>query len=398
MSRRKNILLGLITLAATGAFGMYAINGLGGRTGGPFQVEVTFDHVGQLLRVTGDVKLRGVLVGQIHEIEKHINGAAVVTLTLQEKHRIPGDVSASIRGKTLFGEKYVELIDPPNPSGALLEPGDVIPESRTIPPLEIEEVLDSLQPLLDAVDPGALGGSIGALAEGLSGQEDELRRAIDNTLVLLTTLGASRDDLDRLLAGVDEGSDALARATPDFLASLSDLDILARALVDNADDLRAVLNDAPDWLDVAAALVEDRFTDLVDLSVKGADILDLVASHASELPFAVEALKDFTQSWVTNLSSPCENAAGVSIGEAHPELAGSTCWQVWALTAEKNRVPGGYRPEQPMPGGSAVAAAAYTAQLRQLLGLPFGTAPSPLATLLHRPIRDARGLIPEALL
>lgn len=87
MSRRKNILLGLVALVATGAFGMYAIDGLGGRTGGPFQVKVTFDRVGQLLRVTGDVKLRGVLVGQIHQIEKHINGAAVVTLTLQPKHR-----------------------------------------------------------------------------------------------------------------------------------------------------------------------------------------------------------------------------------------------------------------------------------------------------------------------
>lgn len=272
----------------------------------------------------------------------------------------------------------------------------MIPESRTIPPLELEQVLDSLQPLLDAVDPGALGGSIGALAEGLAGQEDEARRAIDNTLALLTTLGASRDDLDRLLAGVDEGSDAFARATPDFIAALGDLDILARALVENADDLRAVLNDAPDWLDVAATLIEDRYADLVDLSVKGADVLDLVASHASELPAAVAALKDFTQSWVTNLSSPCENAAGVSVGEAHPQLAGSTCWQVWSLTAEKNR--DGYGPEQQPTPGSAVAAAAYTAQLRQLLRLPFGTAPSPLATLLHRPIRDARGLIPEALL
>ena len=398
MSRRRSILVGLVALVALFASAAYIVNGLGGRTGGPFQITVSFDRVGQLLRVSGDVKMRGVLVGQIHRIEKHLNGEAEVTLTLQQRHRIPADVSASIRGKTLFGEKYVELIDPEKPSGALLKPGDVIPQSRTIPPLELEQVLDSLQPLLDAIEPGDLGGAIGAVAEGITGQEEEARRAIDNTLTLLETLGASRDDFDRLLSGFDEGSDAFARATPDFLAALADLDELARGLVENQDALRAVLNDAPDWLDVAAQIVEERYQDLVDLSVKGADILDLVASHASELPTAVEALKDFTQSWVTNLSSPCENVAGVSVAEAHPELAGSTCWQVWALTAEKNRVPGGYSPTQKPTPGSAVAAAAYVAQLRQLLGLPFGTAPSDLAVLLHGAIRDAAGLIPEAML
>lgn len=395
MSRNRYVLMGLAAIVATASFGVYVVSGLGGRTGGPFQVKVSFERVGQLLRVTGDVKLRGVLVGQIHQIEKHINGAAVVTLTLQPRHRIPAGVSASIRGKTLFGEKYVELIDPESPTAALLKTGDEIPESRTISPLELEQVLDSLQPLLDAVEPGDLGGAIGALAEGLAGQEEEARRAIDNTLALLKTLGASRDDLDRLASGFDEEADAFARATPDFIAALADLDVLAGALVANADDLRAVLNDAPDWIDVVAQLVEDRYADLVDLSVKGADILALVASHASDLPFAVAALKGFTQSWVTNLSAPCENLAGVPVQTVNP---GSTCWQVWSLSSEKNRTDGGYGPEEKPTPGSEVAAAAFVAQLRQLLRLPFGTPPSDLATLLHRTIRDTHGLIPEELL
>ncbi|MGH2725482.1 MAG: hypothetical protein ACRDKS_00735, partial [Actinomycetota bacterium] len=86
------------------------------------------------------------------------------------------------------------------------------------------------------------------------------------------------------------------------------------------------------------------------------------------------------------------NIDGVSVETVNP---GSTCWQVWALTAEKSRP--GYGPEGPMPG-SEVAAAAYAAQLRQLLRLPFGTSASGLANLLLAPIRDPRGLIPEELL
>jgi ABC-type transporter Mla subunit MlaD len=300
----------------------------------------------------------------------------------------------------LFGEKYVELIDPPNPAAAgLLKPDSQIPEERTIAPFELEEVLRTLQPVLDATSPGDLGGALHALAEGLAGQEDEARRTIDNALIVLRTLAGTKPDLDRLLGGVDEGSDAFARAMPDLVAALDDLDRVNQTLLAHSDDLKAVLHDAPDWLEVAEKLVEDRYTDLVDLSVKGADVLDLVASHRTELPSAVRGLKNFTQDWVTNLSTPCEDANGLVLGTAakHPELAGSTCWQVWIVSAEKNKSPGGYGPEGPQPG-TASAAAAYHAQLRQMMRLPFGVQPSSLAILLNAAIRDQRGLIPEELL
>lgn len=392
---RRHALIGLVSLVLTALFGVYVISGLSGRTGGPFQITVNFARVGQLLRVTGDVKARGVLVGKIHKIEHLSDGTARLTLTIDPVHKIPADVFASVRGKTLFGEKFVELIDPKELSGRLMKPGDEIPLSRTVAPFELEQVLESLQPFLDTIDPKKLGGAIKAVAQGLAGQEEEAGRAIDNAVILFEALGASRDDLDRLFSGVDEGTGALARSSPDFIASLDKLDVLARSLVANADNLSAVVRDAPEWLEVAAALVESRFRDLVDLSVKGADVLDVVASHRTELPFAVEGLKDFTQAWVTNLSAPCKNLAGVSVETQNP---GSTCWQVWALTGEKTRDPGGYTgDDKPQPGNS-VAAAAYRAQVRQLLRLPFGTPASGLALLLFGPVRDASGLIPEALL
>lgn len=399
MTRRRNALIGLAVVVAIVAFSVYVVGGLSGRVSNSFPVTITFDKVGQLLRVTGDVKARGVLVGKIAEINHFTNGKAQVVLALDRGQQIPADVSATIRGKTLFGEKFVELIDPPRPTGELMKPGARIPESRTIPPFELEQVLQSLIPVLDAAEPGDLGGALHALAEGVAGNEETARRTIDNALVVLRTLAENRDDIDRLLAGGDRGSESLRRVSPDLVAALDDLDALARHLVANQDALRSVLRDAPTWLDIAAELVEARYTDLVDLSVKGADVLRLVAQHRFRLPSTVESLKNFTQDWVTNLSAPCKNAAGQVLGDAdfHPELAGTTCWQVWIISAERERNPGGYGPEGPTPGPGA-ASAVYPAQLTNLLALPFGSRPTPLQLMLYRSFLNARGLIPEEML
>jgi virulence factor Mce-like protein len=398
MINKRYVLYALAAIAVAAAFTIYVVGGLTGRVQSNFPVSATFSRVGQLLRVTGDVKMRGVMIGKIQRIGHLPDGKARVTLALDDGVRIAENVTASVRGKTLFGEKYVELIDPPEPSKTFLQPGDEIPESRTIPAFELEQVLQSLVPVLDATKPGDLGGALHALAQGLAGNEEAARRSIDNALIVLRTLGASASDLDRLLGGLPQGTGALARAAPDFVAGLTDLDTLSRELIANQDDLKAVLHDTPTWLDVAAGLVEQRYGDLVDLSVKGADILDLVASHRAVLPSTVHGLKTFTENWNVNLSTPCEDAGGMTVGEKHPSLAGSTCWQIWIVSAEKDKMPGGYdAATRPTPGPS-VAVAAYIAQLRQLLALPFGTEPTGLQRLFSAAIRDARGLIPEALL
>ena len=133
--------------------------------------------------------------------------------------------------------------------------------------------------------------------------------------------------------------------------------------------------------------------------MKGADILDIVAAHRSALPSTVAALKTFTQDWDTNLSIPCTNAAGQRIEQLHPSLAGSTCWELWVVSAEQMKSPGGYTGDGPTPApATATAAAAYRAQVRQLLAMPFGVQPSDVALLLNSVLTDDRGLIPERLL
>src|SRR5262249_54018709 len=175
------------------------------------------------------------------------------------------------------------------------------------------------------------------------------RDSIAKSVTALAVLAAHKGDLDRLLAGMDTSSGALAKASPDLVASLNSLDKLSKQLVSDSTNVQAFVRDAPTVLNKLADLVTNHYQDLVDISLKGADILDLVAAHRSALPSTVAALKTFTQDWDTNLSIPCPNSAGQTIGQFHPSLQGSTCWQLWVLTAEANKTPGGYSGDGPVP-------------------------------------------------
>ncbi|HLW18543.1 MAG TPA: MCE family protein, partial [Actinomycetota bacterium] len=228
---RRNLVLGIAGIALTVGFLAFVFSSLGGHPGGPFQVKVQFARVGQLLRVSGDVKLRGVQVGQVAKIQHEPNGTVDVTLAITPGMQIPEDVTAGVGAKTLFGEKFVALADPAHPNGRLLKNGDIIPEDRTQPPFELDQVISALVPILDAAKPGDLGGALHALAVGLAGQEQDARDAIDNGVTALAVLAAHKGDLDRLLAGLDASSAAIAKASPDLVASLNSLDKLSNQLV-----------------------------------------------------------------------------------------------------------------------------------------------------------------------
>jgi phospholipid/cholesterol/gamma-HCH transport system substrate-binding protein len=139
-----------------------------------------FGTCGQGLREGGDVKTRGVLIGRIDGIERLDGGECKVSLALfpDKIDTVPRNVGAQVRAKTIFGEKWVELLYPDDPEEGSIEPGQEIAE--TIDPLEIETILNTALPILDSIDPEHLAGLLEALAGGFVGHEDAAIRGIES--------------------------------------------------------------------------------------------------------------------------------------------------------------------------------------------------------------------------
>ena len=136
-------------------------------------VTLTTSTAGMNLPSRADVKVRGAIVGQVNKAESDGQDAKL-TLGINPDmiKSIPANVTAALVPKTLFGEKYVELNIPKDPSSESLEAGDKILQTEL--PVEVERVLNDLYPLLRTVQPAELSYTLNALADALEGRGEQL--------------------------------------------------------------------------------------------------------------------------------------------------------------------------------------------------------------------------------
>src|SRR4051794_26315171 len=120
------------------------------------KVDLQITSSGQQLLPGSDVKVRGLLIGEVRSITSDGQYATIhMALKPSEARRLPANVTAQILPKTVFGEKYVSLIFPDKPSRTMLADvkHPVIGPDRSKPALEISRVLSDTLPLLRSVRP-----------------------------------------------------------------------------------------------------------------------------------------------------------------------------------------------------------------------------------------------------
>ena len=85
-------------------------------------VTLKTDTTGVNLPLNADIKLRGVIVGEVRKVESDGDGVKL-QLGMNPKliKDVPKDVTAQLIPKTLFGEKYIALIPPTELSGQSLK-------------------------------------------------------------------------------------------------------------------------------------------------------------------------------------------------------------------------------------------------------------------------------------
>src|SRR5512144_1207911 len=112
-------------------------------------VPVTLEtsKIGMQLPMLADVKVRGVIVGQVRQITTDGDGAKLqLAIKPSKVDTIPANATARIEPKTLFGEKYVALQIPDRPLDRRIEAGDVIRETKVS--TEVEKILNDIYPFL----------------------------------------------------------------------------------------------------------------------------------------------------------------------------------------------------------------------------------------------------------
>lgn len=254
-------------------------------------VSLKADRIGNQLSAPADVKVRGLVVGEVRGVHSTGNGATIDLALQPDKVKlIPANVQAQLLPKTLFGEKYVLLVVPTDPSSTHLKAGDVIPQDRSTTALETEKVLDDLLPVLQALRPAELSETLNGLSSALRGRGDELGQNFVAAGAYFKKINPALPTLAADMQGLADLSNTTADVTPNLLHVLDNLSASSRNLVQEKQSLDAFLVSTNGFATSARSILAANERRLVSLAGDSQASLALYAAYSPEFPCLLRGL------------------------------------------------------------------------------------------------------------
>lgn len=249
------------------------------------RVTLRTDHAGLQLDTGADVKIRGVIVGEVTGVSTEGSGATLrLALDPASARLIPANATARLLPKTLFGEEYVALAPPTGPPARPVRDGDVIAQDRSAAAIELEKVLDDTYALLITIAPDKLAATLGALAGALVGRGDELGRTLTALDGYLRQINPGMPDMRADLVKLADTLSVYGDIAPQLLAILRDTAVTMTTVSSQRDQLAAFLADATGAAGTATGFL-DRYGDrIIQIGQISQPLLDLLAAYAPEYP------------------------------------------------------------------------------------------------------------------
>lgn len=252
-------------------------------------MHVTADHAGLSLPSNADVKIRGMQVGEVRDIElKNKKVHIDIALNPDDLSHVPADVTARIVPKTLFGQKYIQLVPPKHDTGDTLEAGATVTEAKV--PAEVETLLNDLQPLLEAVRPAQLNHTLSAMSEALDGRGEQLGQ----TLVQLNDyIKQINPDVPQLMTDLDKAgrvSDVYNDALPDIGDLLSNSVVTADTVVAKRAQLAGFFTEATSLSEVMRTFLDKNEDNLVRSNDLVREPLDITRDYSKVFPCFLDAM------------------------------------------------------------------------------------------------------------
>lgn len=255
------------------------------------EVSLTTSTPGLELNPLSDVKLQGVVVGSVRSITSDGHRARVeLALDPDKTHLIPANVDAAIVPKTLFGEKFVDLRVPAQPTAARIADGGVVRQSTTS--VEIGRLFSNLVPILRTLRPDEVSTLLNSLADALDGRGSKLGETIEVTRSFLDRLEPHLGTLTHDIRQLSTTADLYADAAPDLLRVLANTTAISRdLLVPSEQRLSAFLDNVIRTATTSTKVLAENTELLVTLSGRSRPVLELLDQYAMALPCLINDLE-----------------------------------------------------------------------------------------------------------
>lgn len=206
-----------------------------------------------MLQKGDDVRVAGVSVGEVKDVEHYNRTGALVTFRVQSDVPLTTASRAEIRYLNLVGDRYLSLEEGADSDARPLEAGGTIPISQTKPALDLTVLFNGFQPLFSALNPQQVndlsmnlvqvlqgeGGTVqgllaktASLTNTLADRDQLIGRVVDNLTRTLTTVDSRHRQLNDLVTGLKNWMGDLARDRQVIGSSISNISDLTVVVAD----------------------------------------------------------------------------------------------------------------------------------------------------------------------
>jgi len=207
------------------------------------------------LQAGSDVRAVGVVVGSVDEMDlDEAKGTVTVTFKVPRDLPLTTTSQARIRWANLTGDRYIDITHG-DTEGSPLAENAVIPAALTRPALDLDTLFNGFKPLMQALSPEdvnaltaslisvsqgqggsveSLLGHVGSFTNKLADRDELIGSVVSNLTTVLTTVDQHKDDVDRIIVGLADLLNGLAkdrRTIGGSLASINTMTVEARELL-----------------------------------------------------------------------------------------------------------------------------------------------------------------------
>jgi len=277
-SRKQEIGVGILVLVATILLAVMSIKvGALSQVGDQLRVTVVLSDAAGLTEGAA-VRVAGVQVGQVNGMGVD-HDKARLDVSLSEEAGLRSDAKLQVRARSILGEKYLE-ITPQSMDAPLIVDGAEL--TVPTPQTEIDELVNSLGPLVSALDAEAMYVAMERLGDALEKDPDQIARMLQNVDTILNNGAAASGDLDGMMSDTRETLRTLNQMVKDARPMLSKTDKVMGRIDSATEGLPKISEDVEVMVSDARAMVKDSHALLKRLE-GSMDNLETVLDNMSEI-------------------------------------------------------------------------------------------------------------------
>lgn len=248
----------LIFIVVTTLAGLFVATLAGNLRFGPTQDYHAVFSTAAGLSSGSEVRIAGVPVGTVTGVKLDGPDSALVDFTLDKDHQVTDTTRAVIRYKNLIGDRYLQLSQGDQP-GTATGAGSTIPEDRTTPALDVDQVVNGFRPLLQGLNPAdtnrvatslvavlngqqnaisELTSALGVVTNSLADHDAAIGKILDNFGTVLAAINSRHNATDQLLTGLAQLISSLSADSPRITGALGKIDDLTASLADVVTSVR----------------------------------------------------------------------------------------------------------------------------------------------------------------